>query len=67
MAAPDDIEIWRDEIYAKAQAKESNGAQERNQPVRVRHRHEDFQSGLYFSNLIKSVAYALSISICASK
>ena len=35
--------------------------------VRLRHRHEDFQSDLYFSNLIKSVTYALPISICASK
>jgi len=35
--------------------------------VRDRHRHEDFQSGLYFYTLIKSVTYALPFSICASK
>ena len=42
------------------------GAQGRNQPVRVRHRHEDFQSG-FFYNLIKSVTYALPVTVCASK
>ncbi len=32
-----------------------------------RRKHEDFQSDLYFHNLIKSVAYALPTSVCASK
>jgi len=32
-----------------------NGAQGRNQSVRVRHRYEDFQSDLNFCNLTKSV------------
>ena len=31
------------------------------------HRHEDFQSGFNFYNLIKSATYALPISVCASK
>ena len=35
--------------------------------VRVRHRHEDFQSNSNFLNLIKTVTYALPVSICASK
>jgi len=35
--------------------------------ARIRHRHEDFQSDLYFSNLTKSVTYALPVSACASK
>ena len=35
--------------------------------VRARHQHGDFQSDLNFLNIIKTVTYALPVSVCASK